>query len=156
MTEIEDDIGTLPIQDKLDYRKTIHKLLEQTYLTEGTVHFSYATKRLYSCVCTKFPNMDFATEISKKEFVFREAHYDRMEEMKKDRSVWCHPLKHGIGRDESEEKYWLELRNCIRDVLASNRGLLFGHSDSKGVSYSELKGTGEDVAEIEDDRDFEP
>ncbi|GAG70049.1 unnamed protein product, partial [marine sediment metagenome] len=43
-----------------------------------------------------------------------------------------HPIKCSMGIEELEEVFWLSLFEFLRDILAKNRGLLWGHRHVSG------------------------
>jgi len=130
---------SIPVLDKLDYRRLLYKMLEQAYVSEGTVYFSRNVKRLVIACKTRFPNMDFYGPIQSEQNRLYDVYTDKIDKLKEDYEIWGHPLKRAIHLSTYEEQYWQSVLEFIRDLLARNRGLLFGRSDTQGISYSELE-----------------
>ena len=134
----EDTIERLPIVDKMDYRLTLQKIIEKCINSQGTTEFGRSVNQLILAIATEFPNMDFATPIKQKRIELINEYYKKIDELKKNYEVYYHPINAGINEDKFKEEYFNELFGYIRDLLAINRGLLFGHTESKGMNYDEV------------------
>ena len=135
---MNDEEERMPVLDKLDYRGTLKTEMENCLHTVGTIYFPTAVKRLMLALETKFPNMDFKTPIEKEKNKLLEEYYEKLDRLKQNPEIWYHPLKHRGEEYAFAEEYHTKLFCFIRDLLAANRGLLFGRSDSKGMEYDEV------------------
>jgi len=112
--------------DKVDYRQLLQKQIEKCYQTIGSADIGREVKILKIMVSTIFPGMNLKVLIEKKEDELYLTFESKMNNTKKDREVWYHPLKRGIAEYTFAEEYWMALLEYIRDVLAEHRGLLWG------------------------------
>jgi len=129
MNEIPDRISGL---DKLDYRRIIQDLLADCLYAKGRAGYGDCVNRLILSLETEFPNMDFATPIKQKKDEELDKYYAKLDELKKNRAVWFHPLKHGICEYDYAEDYYDAMLEFVRDLLAKHRGLLFGSRQIEG------------------------
>lgn len=123
MEQIRDNISYF---DKLDYRKTIHALMERCLYAKGTMNFGFEVNRLILAIETIFPGMDFKTPIQNKNDELRNIYFEKLDMLKNDIEIWNHPLKKGMKEEDFKDEYFNELFEFVRDLLARHRGLLFG------------------------------
>lgn len=128
----EKQFEKMNLYDKLDYRKTIAKLLENCYYSLGTGQLSNNVKRLIFSVETMFPGLDLSTPINKRRKELLTWYDSEIEKLQGNREVWCHPLLQGVHVDMLNEQYWEALLSYVRDILAIHRGLWFGINHPPG------------------------
>lgn len=126
----------LSTSDKLNWRQRIE--LQMWKCVQAYEHLSYdiEVKKLEDCVCTNFYGLDFASPIEKNIEALDKAMDDQLTEWLPKKYKY-HPksLKElkcsdrAILRAELYARYWHYRFEFVRDILAKNRGLLFGSDD---------------------------
>lgn len=121
------------ILDKTDWRKTIHKCLENCVISEGTVHYPKAVKSLISAVSANYPGFN-ARSIINKYIHYLKIKYAiktlRIVDLQPD--YWFHPGKRQLIEPSIINAYYKELFEYVKNLLAKKRILLYGSRKLSG------------------------
>ena len=129
---------TASLLDKTDWRKTLHKKLEDCVDAEGTEYYFHAVKSLISAASATYPGWDAKASI-KKQIKKTEIYYN---------TYWDKWLEYNptARRTRKYKKYkklyylaYKEIFEFIKDMYGRKRMLLWGSLDSQAIGYDELR-----------------
>jgi hypothetical protein len=124
---ISSNIQSASILDKTDWRKTIHKCLENCVNAEGTTKYPQTVKSLISAVSAPYPGFDAKTLINKKITEIKEDYKKwTVDWISRNPDYWHHPGKRSIVEPDIVHSYYKEIFEYIKDLLAQKRILLYG------------------------------
>ena len=120
--------STASFLDKTDWRKTIHKSLEDCVRAEGTIFYTRRVKSLISAFAAPYPNFN-ARKLVEERLNHLEDKYSELE------IQWLNV--NATARREQKRKKKQELTSClchdmfdfIKDLCATKRMLLWGTKD---------------------------
>jgi len=129
------------ILDKTDWRKTIHKALEDAVMSIGNNEgFWYKVERAIQALSATYPNWDADIEV--KEIVQQVTHkYNKKAEewILAHPYEWAFPWNQDGMKKEWKNAMYLEILQNILNIAAIHRMLLWGIAESEGVTYEQLK-----------------
>ena len=121
------DIRSASILDKTDWRKTIHRCLEECVKAEGTIYYRHAVKSLISAVSANFPGFDAKSMIEAEIFNIKKQYtLWAVDFMIKNPDYWFHPIKRKIIETKLINNYYKDIFEYIKNLLAERRILLYG------------------------------
>ncbi len=129
----ESEIYSASILDKTDWRKSIHKYLDQCIYAEGTIHYPKAVEQLVSAVAAPFPNWD-ARKLINTELKRLKAEYklEISKSIEKNPDYWVHPGKRLTIEPDVINSYYKDIFEFIKAILASKRMMLWGVKKTQG------------------------
>jgi len=117
--------STASFLDKTDWRKTIHRCLENCVRAEGTIYYMHTVQSLVSAFAANYPNFD-AKQMTNKKIDELEKKYTQIWDS------WTH-INSGKRKDQKQQyKYYLRVCLCrdifeyVKNLCASKRMLLWG------------------------------
>lgn len=136
--ETRHDGSTASFLDKTDWRKTIHRCLEDCVKAEETMSYPQAVKSLVSAFAATYPGFDAKILVNKeiyrlkikyriKAIVFLNEHPD----------YWFHPGKRMLVEPEMINNYYKEIFEFIKNLAAEKRMLLWGIKKISGGTQME-------------------
>jgi hypothetical protein len=124
--------------DKTDWRRTIHKCLENCVYTEGTTKYPSAVESLVSAVSSTFPNWNTRILIDKYinglDIYYRKTIKNLIEN---NPDYWVHPGKRILVEPDIINSYYKDIFNYVFDMLADKRMLIWGSKTIPGGSQME-------------------
>ena len=126
MVEMHDG-STASFLDKTDWRKTIHKCLEECVKYEETVRYPHTVKSLVSAFSATYPGFDARTLVDRE--IYRLKVKYRILAIKfvsKHPDYWFHPGKRMMVEPEMVNSYYKEIFEFIKNLAAEKRMLLWG------------------------------
>jgi len=126
MVEMHDG-STASFLDKTDWRKTIHRCLEECVRDEETVRYPQAVKSLVSAFSATYPGFD-ASILVKREIYRLKVKYRILviKFVAKNPDYWFHPGKRMMVEPEMINSYYKEIFEYIKNLAAEKRMLLWG------------------------------
>jgi len=127
------EIQSASILDKTDWRRSIHKYLDQCISLEGTVYYPNAVNRLKSAVSAEFPNWDAKKKINNKiKELKKEYKIEINRSVERNPEFWVHPGKRLTLEPDIVNSFYKDLFEYIKDLLAEKRMLLWGIKKTPG------------------------
>ena len=116
------------ILDKTDWRKTIHKALEDAVMSIGTeIEFFKNVEQAIQAMTAVYPNWDATTEINNKLKAIEEKHMKLADEyIASHKLEWCYPWNRVIKLIEWKQAMYMEILQMLKDVAGKHRMLLWG------------------------------
>lgn len=131
---IDGEIRSVAALDKTDWRKTIHKKLEECVNMEGTrPGYKHAVKKLISAVAADYPGFD-AKEIINTEIEKIKKKHDAIANrwINKNPTRWAYPWIQWEKETKWELSLYKEIFEFIKDLCAKRRMLLWGAKVTAG------------------------
>ena len=121
------------ILDKTDWRRTIHRCLENCVRCEDTLLYPQTVKSLISAVSANYPGFP-AKDIITKEILEIKENYSEwtIEYFSRNPDYWYHPIKRKIIQPKLLNSYYKEIFEFIKNLLAEKRILLYGVRQTSG------------------------
>lgn len=126
--------------DKTDWRRTIHKALEEAVLSIGKEEeFYYNVEQAAEAIKAVYPNWDATKEIDKGMDTIANKHNIIAQQwIDKHKLQWAYPWNRRIKKLEWKDAMYREILQFLKDVTGKHRMLLYGIQDSKGIGYDVL------------------
>lgn len=122
------------ILDKTDWRKTIHKKLEECVNMEGTKPgYRNAVKKLISATTAKYPGFNAKKIINNEIIKIKKTHNEIANEwIEENPEQWAYPWVQWEKEAEWELDLYKDVFEFIKDLLAKRRILLYGVRKTPG------------------------
>jgi len=126
MAEIHDG-STASFLDKTDWRRTIHRWLEECVKYEETIKYPQAVKSLVSAFSATYPGFD-AKILVDNEIYRLKIKYKilTIQFVASNPDYWFHPGKRMMVEPEMVNSYYKEIFEFIKNPAAEKRMLLWG------------------------------
>lgn len=135
----ENGTQTASILDKTDWRRTIHKCLEECVLHEDTLRYPQTVKSLISAVSATYPSFDAEALINKYISELKEKYRkDIKEYILKNPDNWYHPGKRNTIEPQIVNDYYKDIFTFIKNLCATKRMLLWGSAESEAIGYDDI------------------
>lgn len=136
---LDDEIKqSASILDKTDWRKSIHKYLDNCVAVEGTLKYPQSVKSLVSAVAGTFPNWDAKKAIDGYIKKLNEEYKQKIDKFVSDNpDYWVHPGKRLTIEPDIVNAYYRDIFNFIFNMLAEKRMLLWGGRTITGGTQME-------------------
>ena len=137
MVEIHDG-STASFLDKTDWRKTIHRCLEECVRFEETMKYPQTVKSLVSAFSATYPGFDARALVDRE--IYRLQVKYRILVIKfvaKHPDYWFHPGKRMMVEPEMINSYYKEIFEFIKNLAAEKRMLLWGIKKIRGGTQME-------------------
>lgn len=109
--------------DKIDYRRTIHKLVERCLLNSQSPEYNGYVQDLIDSIDFDLDRYPLRKLIDRKSNqIIENIRKEKQEWSMMHPDEWSHPMKRGIKRAEWDKKYYRELFKYVHQLLAA-RGL---------------------------------
>jgi hypothetical protein len=137
------------ILDKTDWRKTIHKALEEAVLSIGTELFFFNVEQAAEAIKAKYPGWNASSEVEEMiERVARKHNLMAEKWILSHPTDWAYPWNRQINLIKWKHAMYLEILQNLKDIAGEHRMLLWGIKKLPTGSMS----TGDnDVSSNEDD-----
>lgn len=125
--ETSHDGSTASFLDKTDWRRTIHRCLEECVKYEETIKYPQAVKSLVSAFAATYPGFDAKTLVE--QAIYRlKVKYSilTIKFIAKHPDYWYHPGKRMMIEPEMINSYYKEIFEFIKNLAAEKRMLLWG------------------------------
>ena len=121
------DGSTASFLDKTDWRRTIHRWLEECIRDEGTSRYPQSVKSLVSAFSATYPGFD-AHVLVEREIYKLKIKYRILviKFVAKHPDYWFHPGKRMMVEPEMINSYYKEIFEFIKNLAAEKRMLLWG------------------------------
>jgi len=116
------------ILDKTDWRKTIHKALEEAVMSIGRgEEFYYNVEQAIESMKAQYPNWDATTEINKMVAEVTEKHNKIASDwIDSNPEKWAYPWNRAMKLLEWRTAMYLEILQRLKDIAGKHRMLLWG------------------------------
>jgi nucleotide-binding universal stress UspA family protein len=116
------------ILDKTDWRKTIHKALEEAVLSIGMGKiFYYRVERAIQSIKAQYPNWNATKEINEGIKKIIDKHNNIAERwIDTNRLWWAYPWNQELKKMEWKDKMYIEILQFLLDTAGKHRMLLWG------------------------------
>ena len=133
--EISHDGSTASFLDKTDWRKTIHRCLEECVRYEETTKYPQAVKSLVSAFSATYPGFDARVLVDQAIFKLKIKYRIKVINFIAEHpDYWFHPGKRMMIEPEMINGYFKEIFEFIKNLAAEKRMLLWGIKKISGGS----------------------
>jgi len=128
------------ILDKTDWRKTIQKVLEEAVMSIGQGQkFFYNVEQAIMAMSAEYPNWNARKEIENGvNDIVKKYNKIAQDWIDTHKTEWPYPWIQELKKLEWKTDMYMEILRFLLDVAGKHRMLLWGISDSKGISYEQL------------------
>lgn len=130
------DESTASFLDKTDWRKTIHKLLENAVAAKGTIYYSYAVDRLIDAVAAEYPGFNAELEI-RTTLDRLEKKYSYLEHLWLELNPTKRKAQKYIFKKKLKTQLSHDMYEFIKNLCARKRMLLWGTKKIEGGTQIE-------------------
>jgi len=125
--EVSRDGSTASFLDKTDWRKTIHRCLEECVKFEETTKYPQVVKSLVSAFAATYPGFDARRLVDEEIRRLKIRHsIIVIKFIEKHPDYWFHPGKRMLIEPEMINNYYKEVFEFIKNLAAEKRMLLWG------------------------------